>query len=106
MKVARKGSIRIKREGDKVRILALVRHPMETGLRVRQDTGEKIPAHFIQTLEIRVNGTPMVTAQLGTAISKNPLFGITVRKIKAGDHVELLWQDNMGESGTIETTAK
>ena len=104
--MARSGAIRVKREGDKGHLLALIRHPQETGLRIDKQTGRKIPAHFVQTVEIKVNGTPIVTGQLGTGISKNPYIGITLHRVRAGDRVELSWRDNRGESGTIETTVK
>lgn len=104
--MAGKGKMRVKREGDKGHLLALIRHPQETGLRIDKQTGRKIPAHFVQTVEITVNGSPIVTGQLGTAISENPYIGVTLRHVRAGDLVELYWRDNRGESGTIKTTVK
>jgi sulfur-oxidizing protein SoxZ len=82
-------------------ILVLVNHPMETGNRVDAKTKEKIPAHFIQKLTVEVNGKPVAVADLGVAISKDPLIGVAV-KAKAGDKVKVNWSDNKGETGTAE----
>lgn len=83
-------------------ILVLVNHPMETGNRVDAKTKEKIPAHFIQKLTVEVNGKPVAVADLGVAISKDPLIGIAVKGAKAGDKVKVNWSDNKGETGTAE----
>lgn len=85
-------------------ILVLVNHPMETGQRVNPKTKQKVPAHFIQKLTIEVNGKPVAVADLGVAISKNPLVGVAVKGTKAGDKVKASWTDNKGESGKAETT--
>jgi sulfur-oxidizing protein SoxZ len=83
-------------------ILVLVNHPMETGNRVDAKTKEKIPAHFIQKLTVEVNGKPVAVADLGVAVSKDPLIGVAV-KAKTGDKVKVNWSDNKGETGTAET---
>ncbi len=83
-------------------ILVLVNHPMETGNRVDAKTKEKIPAHFIQKLTVEVNGKPVAVADLGVAISKDPLIGVAVKGAKVGDKVKVSWSDNKGETGTAE----
>ena len=83
-------------------ILVLVNHPMETGLRVDAKTKEKIPAHFIQKMTVEVNGKTVASADLGVAVSKDPLIGVSV-KTKVGDKVKVSWSDNKGETGTAET---
>jgi len=98
------GTIRVKRDGDKGQLLALIRHPMETGLRVDEETGRTIPAHFIQTIELTINGNRALSGQLGTAISQNPYLGLSIRKISPGDVVKLSWRDNKGITGTLGTT--
>ncbi|MDH3719255.1 MAG: thiosulfate oxidation carrier complex protein SoxZ, partial [Planctomycetota bacterium] len=42
--------MKIKGAGDRVQVLVLANHPMETGTRKDKKTGELIPAHFIQKM--------------------------------------------------------
>ncbi len=85
-------------------VLVLAKHPMETGNRKDQKTGEMIPAHFIQTMVFSVNGTPVAQAHLNQGISANPLVGINISNAKPGDTVSVSWTDNKGESDSAETT--
>jgi sulfur-oxidizing protein SoxZ len=84
-------------------VLVLARHPMETGQRKDQATGELIPAHFIQTMTFSVNGTEVAHANMNQAISANPLIGINV-SANSGDKVTVTWVDNKGESDSVEET--
>jgi sulfur-oxidizing protein SoxZ len=87
-------------------VLVLVDHPMETGLRTDKNTKKKIPPHFIQVMSFFLNGKEVATANLGTAVSKDPLIGIKLKSAKPGDKLKVTWSDNKGESGTGETTIK
>jgi sulfur-oxidizing protein SoxZ len=80
-------------------ILVLINHPMETGQRVDAKTKEKIPAHWVQKVTIELNGKLMADVDLGVAVSKDPLIGISVKGAKAGDKVKASWSDNKGEKG-------
>ena len=86
-------------------IRVLMSHPMETGLR-KDDAGNAIPAHFIQTLTIAVNGKTVVSGQTNTSVSKNPVFGFKVNGAKAGDKVSISWTDNRGEQRSDETVIR
>ena len=94
--------IRTKTQDGVTDILALVSHPMETGQRVDPKTKEKIPPHFIQKMTFALNGKEVASANMGTAVSKDPLIGIKVKGAKAGDKVKVNWSDNKGESGSEE----
>jgi len=48
--------IRSKRRQQKAQIRILIAHPMENGRNRDPDTDEFIPAHFIQELDISLNG--------------------------------------------------
>ncbi|MHB8535656.1 MAG: thiosulfate oxidation carrier complex protein SoxZ [Sulfuricaulis sp.] len=85
-------------------VLVLVDHPMETGLRTDKKTHMKVPAHFIQVMNFFLNGKEVVTANLGVAVSKDPLIGIKLKSAKPGDKLKVTWSDNKGESGSEETT--
>ncbi|MBR02485.1 MAG: thiosulfate oxidation carrier complex protein SoxZ [Arenicellales bacterium] len=87
-------------------VMVLAKHPMETGLRKDKKTGEKIPAHFIQTMEFALNGTVVAQANLGAGVSKNPLIGIAIAGASSGDTVSVSWIDNKGEGDSAETVVK
>lgn len=102
--MARLTKIKTRPKDNGTEILVLVNHPMETGQRVDPKTKQKVPAHFIQKMTIEVNGKPVAVADLGVAISKDPLVGVAVKGTKAGDKVKASWTDNKGETGNVETT--
>ena len=91
--------LKIRPKDGATEILILVSHPMETGLRVDAKTKEKVPAHFIQTMTIQLNGKDVAVADLGVAISKDPLIGVLVTNAKKGDKVNVSWSDNLGNKG-------
>ena len=64
--------VRAKAKGDTVTVKALIKHPMETGLRKDKKTGKVIPAHFIQEVVCKHNGTVVNTGYWGTGVSKDP----------------------------------
>jgi len=102
--MARLTKIKTRAKNGATEVLVLVNHPMETGQRVDPKTKEKIPAHFIQKMTIELNGKPVAVADLGVAISKDPLVGVMINGAKAGDKVKASWTDNKGESGNAETS--
>lgn len=90
-------------QGETADIRVLLPHPMENGLR-KDDRGQTVPAHFIQSFTISLNGKPLLDSQLNTAVAKNPLFAFKARGIKAGDRLAVSWTDNHGESRKDEYT--
>ncbi len=97
--------LRTKVKGDLVEVKALIKHPMETGLRKDKKTKEKIPAHFIQEVIIEANGKQVLSADWNTSISKNPYLSVSYNG-KSGDTVKLSWSDNKGEKDSAESTVK
>ena len=95
--------IRAQAAGDKTTVRVLMSHEMETGQR-KDAAGKVIPAWFIQEVSAALNGKPVLTAQWGPAVSKNPFMQFTVKGAKAGDKVSVSWKDNKGETRTDETT--
>lgn len=102
--MARQTRIRTKPQEGVTEVLVLVNHPMETGQRTDPKTKEKIPTHFIQKMTFTLNGKEIAVADLGIAVSKDPLVAIRVKGAKQGDKVKVAWSDNQGESGSEETT--
>jgi len=84
---------------DFTEVKVLMSHPMETGRR-RNDADELVPAHFVQLLTATLNGKPVLQAQWGTGIAKNPYLTFRLKGAKLGDVVEVTWHDNLGETAT------
>jgi sulfur-oxidizing protein SoxZ len=93
--------IRAQMKGDVAEIRVLMSHPMETGQR-KDTAGKTIPAHFIQSVSVAVNGKLVVDGQIGTSVSRNPVFGFKVKGAKAGDKVTVNWVDNTGDKRSDE----
>ncbi len=94
--------MRAKVSGDVTTVKVLISHPMETGQRKDKKTGKKIPAHFIQEVVCTHNGKPVLTANWGPAISKNPYLSFKFKGGAKGDTVSLRWVDNKGQSDSRE----
>ena len=89
-------------DGGVTTVKILISHPMDTGLEKDKKTGNLIPAHFIQEVVCEHNGTNVMTAEWGAAISKNPYLSFRFKGAKAGDTIKLNWVDNQGNSDSDE----
>lgn len=94
--------IRATMAGDVADVKVLMNHPMETGQRKDAKTGKLVPAHFIQEVVATLNGKPVLTANMGGAVSKNPYLGFKVKGAKAGDKINVSWTDNTGDKNSAE----
>ena len=95
--------IRAQAAGDKTTVRVLMNHEMETGQR-KDAAGKLIPAWFIQEVTASHNGKPVLTAQWGPSISKNPFMQFVVKGAKAGDKITISWVDNKGDKRSDEAT--
>jgi sulfur-oxidizing protein SoxZ len=93
--------IRATLKGDIADVRVLMVHPMETGQR-KDAGGNLVPLHFIQEVQVRVNGKPALEAQISQAVSRNPVFSFRVKGVKAGDKLQIAWLDNKGERSQSE----
>ena len=93
--------MRAQLKGDTTEVKVLMTHPMETGRR-KNDSGDVIPANFIQLVSASLNGNQVLEAQWGTGISKNPYLTFHLRGAKVGDIVQVNWTDNHGKKGVGE----
>jgi len=91
--------MRGKSKGGVAEVKALIKHPMESGARKNKKTGKNYPAHFIQNVEIAVNGTKVIGAQWSGAVSANPYLAVKVKANK-GDKVTISLTDNTGDKGS------
>jgi sulfur-oxidizing protein SoxZ len=95
--------IRAQVAGDKTTVRVLMSHEMESGQR-RDSAGKLVPAWFIQEVSALHNGKPVLTAQWGPSVAKNPFMQFVVKGAKAGDKITVNWLDNKGDKRTDEAT--
>jgi sulfur-oxidizing protein SoxZ len=95
--------IRAQASGDKATVRVLMSHEMESGQR-KDAAGKLVPAWFIQEVSASLNGKPVMSAEWGPAVSKNPFLQFAVKGAKAGDKVSVVWKDNKGDTRTDEAT--
>ena len=93
--------VRSKIEGDVALIRLLISHPMETGLR-KDPEGQLVPAHFIELLTITYQDRPVLSAQWGPAVSRNPYLAFRFKGAKKGERLRITWVDSKGETQTDE----
>ena len=89
--------IRAKLNGDVTEIKVMMAHPMENGQR-KDNAGNTVPQHFIQSIVVEVAGKTVIDSQVGTSVSRNPVFGFKVKGAKTGDKVVIKWRDSKGET--------
>ena len=80
--------IRAQAQGDKTTARVLVAHEMESGQR-KDAAGKIVAAWFIQSINATWNGRAVMSAQWGTAVSKNPFVQFSFKGGRAGDKVEV-----------------
>lgn len=86
--------------GEAFTVKTLINHKMESGQRKDSD-GNKIPQMIINKFEAVFNGAPVVTADMGGAISTNPFIEFDMSIAEAGD-LTMTWTDDSG--AVFETT--
>ena len=95
--------IRAQATGSAATVRVLMAHEMETGQR-KDATGKTIPAWYIQEVSALHNGKPVLSAQWGPAVSKNPFLQFSVKGAKVGDKITVTWTDNKGDKRSDEAT--
>ncbi len=95
--------IRAQAAGDKATVRVLMSHEMESGQR-KDSSGKLVPAWYINEVTASHNGKVVLTAEWGTAVSKNPYLQFLVKGAKAGDKIAVSWKDNKGDTRTDEAT--
>jgi len=76
---------------------------METGQR-KNEKGELVPVHFIQSVIATHNGKTVLDIQWSQAVARNPFLGFRVKGAKAGDKITISWTDTAGDKSSIDTT--
>ena len=93
------------KKGDVVEVKSLIKHPMESGRRKNKETGNVIPAHFIESVVVEYGGKQVLKAAWTGAVSKDPFFSFHVKADATGP-VKMTWTDNMGQVFNASTTIK
>ncbi|MDO5612756.1 MAG: quinoprotein dehydrogenase-associated SoxYZ-like carrier [Paracoccus sp. (in: a-proteobacteria)] len=83
-------------DGDRAIGTLMIRHPNFSGLQRDQLTLLTIPAHFIQTLEVKQGDAPLFTMEAGISVSEDPVFRFACRPDGQPIHVHVA-----DTSGTI-----
>jgi sulfur-oxidizing protein SoxZ len=73
---------------------------MENGMGKNKETGEVIPAHFIQNVTAKVGANTVLTGIWSGGVSKNPYLAFRFTGAAKGDKVEITWTDNKGTTET------
>jgi sulfur-oxidizing protein SoxZ len=93
--------------GDIVKIDFMAMHPMESGMRKDKDTGNIIPAHYINEVSFLLNDKMLTKMITWESLSVNPVLSISMKVSGAGT-LKVLAKDNKGDSveSTIAITPK
>ena len=84
-------------------VRAIIRHPMETGFRVSDETGKLIPEHYIKNVLVKHNDNIILSCDWSRAVSKNPYLSFMFENSKAGDKIVISWFDTEGNTDILET---
>ena len=95
-----------KMRGDVVQVKVLMKHIMETGLRVDATTGEKSPAYHITEATCFWNGEEVFRTNLGPAVSKNPYLSFKIKGPQVGDTLNFTSIDSKGETDSGDFIVK
>jgi sulfur-oxidizing protein SoxZ len=85
--------------GEVTEVRALIPHPMETGAR-KDAAGRLVPAHYITQVTALHAGRVVLSAQWGTAVSKDPFIQFSFAGGRKGDEITITWTDSRGETRT------
>ena len=94
--------IRTSIKGGLTIVQAILKHPMDTGNSSDPETGNIIPAFFIETVTLHHGDKIIMTCDWSRAVSKNPYLSFSFTGAKAGDTVRISWQDSSGNSESKE----
>jgi len=94
--------IRTSTKSELTTVQAILRHPMDTGNSRDPETGNMIPAFFIEKVTVHHGGIVIMTCDWSRAVSKNPYLSFSFTGAKAGDTIRISWQDSSGNKESKE----
>jgi len=87
-------------------VKALIKHPMETGLRKDKVTGLKVPAYHITEITCHRKDDLVFSCQWGPGVSKDPFLSFTLKSIDKGEMLTLAYVDNKGLTDSLDVKVK
>jgi sulfur-oxidizing protein SoxZ len=87
-------------KGDIIQVMAIISHPMETGLR-RDGSGRIMPRDIIHSFTCRYDGEVVFSVDLHEAMSANPFLEFAMRATHSG-RFQFIWQEDGGATYTLE----
>jgi sulfur-oxidizing protein SoxZ len=93
--------VRLERSGGLVAVRILIRHPMETGLRLGPE-GTLVPPHHITELTAQIGGEPVMTAYWGPGVAKDPYVSFQIAAGPLGERLVIAWTDTQGDTERLE----
>lgn len=82
--------------GDIIDVNVIALHPMETGIRKNNETGEVIPAHYITELKLYFDEKMVTNMVIWETLSRDPFMQVNFKVPKAGN-LRAVIKDNLGE---------
>ena len=98
--------IKAKEKNGITEVKALIKHPMENGVRKDLETGALVPAHFIKEIECIHRDKVVISAIWSGAVSKNPYWSFKIKGAAKGDTLKITWKDNQGGTDSKEVKIK
>ena len=86
---------KVVRAGEPFAVGAMIRHPMETGLRIDR-TGRRVPRGIIHRFTCAMDGVPVIDIAFEPAISADPFVEFDVLAESSG-RLEFTWYDENGD---------
>ena len=83
--------------GDKATVRILMAHELESG-QCKDDAGNIAPAWHIQEVIAAHNSNPVLVAEWGPGVAKNPFSQFVLKDAKVGDKVGVRWKNNRGDT--------
>jgi sulfur-oxidizing protein SoxZ len=98
-------NIRIKttKVDDGVVVRALINHPM-TLPRMDRKLGMMIPGHFIEEVNVQLNGKTILIGDWSSGVTRDPYLSFKIRQVHQGDVIRLAWSDSAGNSAASQVT--
>ncbi len=87
-------------------VRAIIRHPMDTGFERNPETGEVIPAYFIEEVICSHEGMTVLRCHWSRAVSKNPYLSFMFAGARPGDRLRISWVDTKGITDSAEVVIK
>lgn len=82
-------------------VRAIIRHPMHTGYETDEETGEVIPAHYIENVTVHHEDKIILECDWSRAVSRNPYLSFVFAGAKTNDLLTISWSDNKNKNDSL-----